>query len=193
MQNQHTFRRVPAQAQLVTAEEVARRREIKEFTSWKLDLQKYVAADPRLKPADKLVAVYILGRLNGETQITFPSTDTISDEVCIGQRHVTRAIARLRATGWLVTQRQFNKSSLYRFSDKNVNAMIDRLVVLKEARKGRWGEKRPPTKVDSGVRTEAPTKVDSEVLYREDCRSPTLHLKDVHTGMDSQEKKGLSQ
>ena len=141
MQNQHMPGRQTTQAaRLVsTAEEVARKRwaksEIKEFTSWKLDLQKYICADPRLKPADKLVAVYILGHLNCETRMTFPAAETISDEVCIGPRHVTRAIARLKATGWLVTQRRFNKSSLYRFSDKNVNAMIDRLLLLKEARR----------------------------------------------------------
>jgi hypothetical protein len=38
--------------------------DVKSFTSWKLDLQKCLFADPRLKPSHKTVATCILHHMN---------------------------------------------------------------------------------------------------------------------------------
>jgi len=166
----------------------------KKFTSWKLDFQKYVVADPRLKPADKLVAICILHHINCRTGITFPSAETISDEVCIGHRHVTRALRRLKETGWLIAQRRFNNSNLYRVSDKNMNAMLDRLLLLKEARQEarasarQRGRKQNPLRWTPESRRNPPLRWTPESCTERTPES-SLHLKDVHTGTDSQEKK----
>jgi hypothetical protein len=114
---------------------------VSEFTSQKLDQQRCIVADPRLKPVDKLVAIYILHRVNVDSRIAFPSAQTISDETCVGRRHVLRALKRLKQAGWLVARRRWQTSSTYRISDKNVNAIIDRLLVLKEAREAGWKRK----------------------------------------------------
>lgn len=112
-----------------------------EFTSWKLDLLDYIHADPRLKPADKCVAFGIAQHVNMKTRDAYVSAETISDETCIGHRHVQRAIKRLKETGWL-ERRKTQDANIYKFDDKNVSAMIDRLLVLKEAREDRRRKRR---------------------------------------------------
>jgi hypothetical protein len=94
---------------------------ISTFTSWKLDLQKYIVADPRLKPADKLVALCILHHLNARYCKAFVSVETICDEVCISRSSVLRAIKRLRQTGWLASRKTMT-ANIYAFSDRNLNA-----------------------------------------------------------------------
>jgi predicted transcriptional regulator len=103
------------------------------FTSQKLDLQKYLMADSRLKPADKLVAICILHHLNAQYGKAFVSEETIGDEVCISRSSVQRAIRRLKKTGWLASRKTIT-ANIYGFSDRNINSMIDRQLVLREAR-----------------------------------------------------------
>lgn len=109
--------------------------ETRTFTSWKLDLQKYILADPRLSPVAKLVAVCILHHLNEKTRKTLKlAAETIADEICAGSlRSVERSIKTLKETGWL-NSRKTQTANIYQFSDKNSGQMIDRLVMLKDAR-----------------------------------------------------------
>ena len=109
---------------------------ISEFTSWKLTTLNYLASDPRLRPADKLAAFGIMRHVNWRTRIACVSIETVSDEVCIRRRHVLQAIKRLKDTGWLMTRRTMG-ASIYGFSDQNINGLIDREIVLKEAREVR--------------------------------------------------------
>lgn len=116
------------------------------FTSWKLDLQRYLLSDPRLKPADKLVAICILHHVNIEIRTAFVSAETISDETDIGVRHVKRAFGRLRQTGWLETRRT-RTANIFGFSERNMNALKGRQATLRQGRQS----KRVTSRGDSGV------------------------------------------
>jgi hypothetical protein len=105
----------------------------KSFTSWKLDLLDCIHADPRLKHADKSVAYSIAQHLNAKTRLAFVGAETISDKTCVGLRDVRRAVKRLKDTGWLET-RKTQTANVYQFNNKNVNTMLDRLILQKEAR-----------------------------------------------------------
>jgi len=114
---------------------------VKSFTSWKLNLQKYLLADPRLKPTYKLIAICILHHLNIKTLRAFVSAEAISDETHVGVRTVGRGIRRLKDIGWLKSQKT-STANKYEFSDKNVNQMMDRLVILRDARAAKRTKKR---------------------------------------------------
>lgn len=105
------------------------------FTSWKLDLQRCLLADPRLNAAAKVVAICILSHVNHESLKTWLSLETISDETCVGSRHVRRAIKPLQETGWIQIKRgNRQRANEYRFSEANINKMLDRLTILKDRR-----------------------------------------------------------
>jgi Helix-turn-helix domain len=109
--------------------------EQKSFTSWKLDIQKCLIADPRLSAVAKLVAICILHHVNQESRKTWLSIETISDETCVGWRHVARAIKTLQQTGWIVVRRgNRQRANEYRFSEANMNNMLDRLTILRDRR-----------------------------------------------------------
>lgn len=114
----------------------------KSFTSWKLDLQKYLLADPRLKPADKLVAICILHHVNVRTRQAFVGAETISDKTCVCLRDIGRARKRLKETGWLYWFHT-RTANTYTFSDKNLNVMRDHAVLQKDARDIRRKQKLP--------------------------------------------------
>src|SRR6476646_7742996 len=122
----------------------------KTFTSWKLDLQKYLLADPRLKPTDKLVAICILHHVNAKTRQAFIGAETISDKTYVCLRAIDRARKRLKATKWL-DWFHTKTANTYFFSDKNLNIMRDREVLQREARAEKRKQKTPPTQKDSGV------------------------------------------
>ena len=113
----------------------------KSFTSWKLDLLDCIHADPRLKPADKSVAYSIAQHLNAGRRQAFVGAETISDKTCVGVRQVRRAVKRLKETGWLET-RKTRTANMYKFSEKNMNMMLDRLVVFKDARNAKRNKSR---------------------------------------------------
>jgi hypothetical protein len=114
----------------------------KSFTSWKLDLQKYLLADPRLKPACKLVAICILHHVNVRTRQAFVSAETISDKTCVCLRDIGRARKQLKETGWL-DWFHTRTANTYTFSDKNLNVMRDHEVLQKDARDTRRKQKLP--------------------------------------------------
>jgi hypothetical protein len=164
----------------------ADRKRVSTFTSWKLDLQKYLLSDPRLKLADKLVAVCILSHLNIDSRKAFVSAETIGDEICLGARHVKRVFGRLKQNGWLETQKT-RTANVFSFSDRNMNALIDRQVVLREARQAKRRRKRHPYAMTQESQHTAHA-VTQESQHAGTHRSP-IHLRGTPYRLeDSQEE-----
>ena len=113
----------------------------KNFTRWKFVLLDCIHADPRLKHAAKSVAYCIAQHLNAKARLAFVGAETISDKTCVGVRDIGRAIRQLKVTGWLKS-RKTSTANIYEFSDENVNKMLDRLVILKDARKAKQTKRR---------------------------------------------------
>jgi hypothetical protein len=155
------------------------------FTSWKFDVQKCLLVDPRLSAPAKLVAIYILSRINRETLKTWPSIETISDATCVGSRHVRRSIRALQESGWIVIQRgNRQRANEYRFSNANVNKMLDRLTILRDRR-----EIARKTKRAISERTpESPQKLSDRTPESSPERTPesSLHLRRTLKDSDSQ-------
>jgi hypothetical protein len=144
----------------------------KTFTSWKLDLQRCLLADPRLKPADKVIAVCILQHVNAKTRQAFVSAETISDETCIGVRHIVRAIRHLKETGWLKT-RKTTTANLYEFSDRNANKMLDRLLIQRDARAAKRARKRQSARTPESEHKPSARTYESESAR---TRESDIHL-----------------
>ena len=92
-------------------------------------------------------AICVLQHLNAKTREAFVGAETISDKTCIGVREVGRAIRGLKDTDWLEA-RKTSTANIYKFNEKNMNQMLDRLAMQKDARTANRNRKR-----DLSVRT----------------------------------------
>lgn len=143
------------------------------FTSWKLDILNAMSIDPRITASDFRVAFRLMQHVNAKTGACFPSQDSLSEEAVMKERSVRQCIANLRRHGWIdVTARSSGgrgKSNLYRFLQKHVNAMLDRMCELQEARRERrtagaltidYRHVDAGEKVTTGISTTVPTGME---------------------------------
>lgn len=104
-------------------------------TSWKLDLLDAMSIDPRLKSSDFRVAYRLIQHRNAVTGLCNPSQETIADETGLKPRTIREAIKRLENAKWILVRRpNRSASNHYAFSVSNVNAMLDRITLMREAR-----------------------------------------------------------
>lgn len=111
------------------------------FTSMKLDLLDCMASDRKLKPYDFRVAFVILQHVSEKTGEAYPSDETIAEIAGGSVRNVYNSRRRLREAGWF-SWRRTRKSNIYRPRHDRVNAMLDMIIVAREARKERREERR---------------------------------------------------
>ncbi|RZS82064.1 helix-turn-helix protein [Phyllobacterium myrsinacearum] len=111
---------------------------LKKFTSDKLDVLNGMSVDPRITATDFRVAFRLIQHVNAETLACFPSQELLADEAVMKERTVRNSIARLKDAGWIkIRARSANgrgKSNFYAFLTQHVNAMLDRILLLREAR-----------------------------------------------------------
>ncbi|WAJ31169.1 helix-turn-helix domain-containing protein [Antarcticirhabdus aurantiaca] len=119
-------------------EKRAAERNRKSFTSAKLDAQDWIMCDPVLPVNAKLVGIYLLSCVNSETGQCNPAIETIADDLSLSKRVVERAVADLKAAGWVEVRRyDRRKSNRYVFVDNRVRATAidDRRAMLRDARR----------------------------------------------------------
>lgn len=108
------------------------------FASWKLDVVDALVSDAILQPSDKMVAIYLLQRLNGKTQQLYPSQRLIAEEVHMTARNVRKCLDRLRSNGWLRWARgHTQKANEYEFDDNKIAEEIARMKTDRASRKRR--------------------------------------------------------
>lgn len=112
---------------------------LRSFTSWKLDLLDAMSVDPRLTASDFRVAFRLMQHVNAETGACFPSQEVLSDEAVMKERGARQCIANLKRHGWIAIKARSSggrgKSNFYQFMRDHVNAMLDRIGELQDARK----------------------------------------------------------
>jgi Helix-turn-helix domain len=106
--------------------------EVQSFTSQKLDLLNAIGADPRLTHADFHVAFWLIQHVNSNTGQCNPSQKLIAEYAHMEERSVRGCIRRLCESGWLQKCRKGRGSNHYRFDERNVSAMLDRLTSIRD-------------------------------------------------------------
>ena len=125
------------------------------FTSWKLDLLDAMSMDPRVTGSEFRVAFRLLQHANSETLAIFPSQDRIASQTGMKERTVRACVAGIVKKGWLHKSRSNRRvSNSYRFDTKHVNAILDRQIILNEARREeRIGRSKPSDRQSDAVQT----------------------------------------
>jgi len=98
------------------------------FASWKFDVQKAMMWDERLNATAFRIGAYILSCVNGETMAAYVTDETISLLVpgCRSRTTIYTARKVFRETGWMdIQEGRSGRATVYRFNDKNVNAILD--------------------------------------------------------------------
>jgi hypothetical protein len=115
------------------------------FTSRKLDILDAISMDPRVTAAEFRVAFRLMQHQNAETGAIFPSQDRLASQIGVKERTIRSNVAGLIKKGWLHVHRpNMRTANLYAFEDKHVNQILDRQIMLNEARKSeRVGRSRP--------------------------------------------------
>ncbi|MCO6409048.1 helix-turn-helix domain-containing protein [Hoeflea alexandrii] len=107
----------------------------KSATSEKLDWLDALCIDPRLRPSDFKVAFKLIQFRNAQTGICNPSYETIADETGLKPETVRACVKQLSNRGWIAVKRpNRSKPNVYRFLLDHVNGMLDRRIMLREAR-----------------------------------------------------------
>jgi hypothetical protein len=105
----------------------------KTFTGEKLDWLNLVNADPRLDASAFKVAFCIAQHINQNSGTWMLSDELISDKTSLPTRTVQRARKALRDLGW-INWRRTGGANVYWLLNGQVNAMLDHLTMLKDAR-----------------------------------------------------------
>lgn len=132
------------EAREVSHGEADERKKVKTFTSSKLDIQKAMLSDDRIPDGALRMALRVLHGVNEETGVAILGDETLADEIPRCSRSkCNRVRVLLEDLGWWqVEPGAGNRASVYRFSDKNVNAILDINIVLREQRKERRKQRR---------------------------------------------------
>lgn len=113
----------------------------KQFIIWKCDLTVAIIADRRLTSTEKIVAIVILGHVNGETMTTknYTTDQRIMDETGLSERAVQRARLALKRKGWLTWQAgPYGKGNRdYRITGTNLASIRAEQATLREARRAK--------------------------------------------------------
>lgn len=108
----------------------------KSFTSGKLDILDGMSMDPRVTDGEFRIAFRLMQHANGENGAIFPSQERIADQTGKKLRTVRSCIAGLVSKGWLHIVRPNRRiSNWYRFDRKHLNHILDRQIVMDEARR----------------------------------------------------------
>jgi hypothetical protein len=107
------------------------------FAGWKFDLLDAMCMDPRMPRSTFPVAYRILQAVNMETGIAFISDAVLADELPnVDPRGLNRHRKAMEASGYVAIKRGGRgRATQYKFLDDNINAMLDRRVLLRETRK----------------------------------------------------------
>ena len=141
------------------------------FTTAKLELQRWITADPDpgINSDAKLVAIHILHCTNIERMQCNPSQQTIADELSLRLRTVERAIRNLSGK-WIEKRRPSRTTSnhyVFVVNADRVAAIEDRLEALAEQRRDERERRKSEPTVQAGRRVSEPTvQVGSNRLER---------------------------
>lgn len=107
----------------------------KSATSEKLDWLDALCIDPRVRPSDFKVAFKLIQFRNAQTGMCNPSYETIADETGLKPETVRACVKQLSNRGWIAVKRpNRSKPNVYMFRNNHVNDMLDRRIMLREAR-----------------------------------------------------------
>lgn len=91
--------------------------------------------DPRISDGEFRTAFRLAQHANAETGAIFPSQERLADQMGKKERTVRACIAGLASKGWLAIWRPNKRApNSYRFDAQHVNAILDRQLMLNEAR-----------------------------------------------------------
>ena len=108
----------------------------KSFTSSKLDILDAISMDPRITPGEFRVAYRLAQHANSKTGAIFPSQDRLASQTGMKERSVRACIAGLVHKGWLKKSRPNRRgTNFYRFDAQHINAILDRQIMLDDARR----------------------------------------------------------
>ena len=107
----------------------------KSATSEKLDWLDALCLDPRLRTSDFKVAFKLMQFRNAQTGLCNPSYETIADETGLKPETVRVCVKKLSKSGWIAVRRpNYSKPNVYGFLYDHVNPMLDRRIMLRDAR-----------------------------------------------------------
>ncbi|MDG4898055.1 helix-turn-helix domain-containing protein [Mesorhizobium sp. WSM4976] len=106
------------------------------FASQKFELLDAISMDPRVTASEFRVAFRLMQHANAETGAIFPSQDRLASQIGMKERTVRFCIKELVGKGWLKSSRPNRRiANFYQFETKHMNAILDRQIMLNEARK----------------------------------------------------------
>jgi hypothetical protein len=130
--------------ELGTAKEKVEREAQRSFTSWKLDVLNALASDPEVSAGHFRIAFRVMQAVNRETRVAFISDELLCDEVPSTDRWKCNKARRklIERDWWTVDRGHGGKASRYIFLDTNLNAILDRLAIYRDARATRRRKRR---------------------------------------------------
>lgn len=153
----------------------------KSATSEKLDWMDALCIDPRVRPSDFKVAFKLMQFRNAQTGICHPSYETIADETGLKPETVRACVKQLSKCGWIAVKRpNRSKPNVYRFLHDHVNDMLDRRIMLREARAEQRKERATQTALQAFDRDR---ENGASLLDRDENNGPVCKLyPDKHLG-----------
>ncbi len=155
----------------------------KSWTSLKLDLLQCLSADPRVGHRDFRIAERILRQVSEDKGTAYISDATICDEVTKVDRFALNDFRKLMVSiGWIevLPRKRRKHATTYRFLTKNINPLLDVILVKREARKAARedGQITPRKRKVDVVNAPRQKKVDVVNAPRPDVvNAPPLHLR----------------